>query len=369
MLAATASSGHGFLVPHPLPFVPPVPWKTCIAALLLALAAGPSLDAAVIPLAAGADLQARVDAASGGDVLELATGEYAGFAITGRQFTAQDPLVIRAAPGARPVIRRDDHSGYLARLSEVSHLVLEGLTFEGSNQPIYATTVDHVVLLGLTIRNTGQEAIHIRGASHHIDIIGCTISDTGHTEPQWAEGIYVGMGNPPFESVEHVWIEGNEIHHTRHSEAINLKARTYHVTIRGNHIHDIEPGTASQHNEAAISCEAADRTHRPGEDPDIWIEQNRIHDIRFGRWANGIKVSTAGGRILRNEIRECAQHGIAFNAYDLGPGAFAAVIFGNTIDRCSAGALGPSAGLVVEERDPGPNPNRPQSWYQAQTTR
>lgn len=316
----------------------------------------------MIPIADRGNLQASIDAAVGGDVLELATGTYTGFTISDRHFSAERPLVIRAAAGARPVIRRDDHGGYLAKLSQVSYLVFDGLTFEGSNQPIYATTVDHLILIGLEIRDTGQEAIHIRGASHHIDIRGCTISDTGHTEPQWAEGIYVGMGNPPFESVEHVWIEGNEIHHTRNSEAINLKARTYHVTVRGNHIHDIAPGTSTQHNEAAISCEAADRTFRPGEDPDIWIEDNRIHDVRFGRWANGIKVSTAGGRVLRNDIRDCAQHGIAFNAYDHGPGAFSAILFGNTIDACGAGAIGPST-MPFEERDPGQNPNRPQDWY------
>ncbi|MBE2212608.1 MAG: right-handed parallel beta-helix repeat-containing protein [Opitutaceae bacterium] len=316
----------------------------------------------MIELAAGADLQAHLDRATGGDVLVLGTGDYAGFALSGRRFSAEKPLIVRAAPGARPVIRRGSYTGYLAKLTDVSFLVLEGLTLEGSNQPIYATNVDHILLLDLEIQNTGQEAIHIRGASHHVDIIGCTISDTGHTEPQWAEGIYLGMGNPPFEFVEHVWIEGNEIHHTRHSEAINLKSRVYHVTIRNNHIHDIEPGTATQHNEAAISCEAADRTFRPGEDPDIWIERNRIHDVRLGRWASGIKISTAGGHVVENVIHDCAQFGIAFNAYDHGPGAFAAVLHHNTIERCGLGALGPSE-MPFAERDPGPNPNRPQDWY------
>lgn len=334
------------------------------AVLLLALAVGgcARASAAIVAVAAGEDLQARIDVAQGGDVLELATGSYSGFSLTERRFTEERPLVIRAAAGARPVIRRDDFGGYLVRLDRVGFLVLDGLVLEGSNQPIYATRVDHLMLLRLEIRRTGQEAIHIRGPSHDIDIVGCRIDDTGHTEPQWAEGIYLGMGNPPFELVERVWIEGNEISRTGHSEAINLKARTYHVTVRGNHIHDIAPGTATQHNEAAISCEAADRTFRPGEDPDIWIERNRIHDVRFGRWANGIKVSTAGGRILHNDLRDCAQFGIAFNAYDHGPGAFSAVLFGNTIERCAAGAQGPST-MPFEERDPGPNPNRPQVWY------
>mgnify|MGYP005855576561 CR=1 FL=1 len=320
------------------------------------------LQAARVALSDGDDLQARIATASGGDILELGTGTYSGFVLSDRSFSAERPLVIRAAPGARPVLRKDGHAGYLAKLHNVSYLVLEGLVFEGSNQPVYATSVEHLLLIRIAFTNTGQEAIHIRGTSRHIDIIGCRISHTGHTQPQWAEGIYLGSGQPPFELVEHVWIEGNEIHHTGNSEAINLKARSHHVTIRRNHIHDIAPGTPTQHNEAAISCEAADRGFRPGEDPDIWIEENTIHDIRFGRWANGIKVSTAGGRLVRNVIRDCAQHGIAFNAYDDGPGAFTAVLHDNTIEACAAGPLGPSE-LRYEQRDPGANPNRPQDWY------
>ena len=251
-------------------------------------------------------------------------------------------------------------------MTNSSYVVLDGLTLENGNYPIYCTSVDHCIFVNLVIHDTGQEAIHLRGASHDIDIRHCRIYDTGHAKPQWSEGIYVGTGQRPYESVEHVWIEGNDISATGNSEAINLKARCYHVTVRGNRVHDIAPGTATQHNEAAISCEAADLGYRPGEDPDVWIEDNEISRVRYGRWANGIKVSTMGGRILRNVIRDCEQFGIAFNAYENGPGVFTTWLYGNTITQCAAGAVADSV-LPRKNEDPGANPNRPQAWYDLRT--
>jgi nitrous oxidase accessory protein NosD len=331
-----------------------------IGCLLVVAAA----QAASISLTEHDNLQAKIDAAQGGDVLLLGTGTYGGFKLSDRHFTAEHPLVIKAALGATPVLRGPDYRGHLAAISDSSYVVLDGLTLEHCNQPIYCTSVDHCIFVNLEIRDTGQEAIHLRGRSHEVDIRHCRIHDTGHTLPQWAEGIYVGMGQRPYESVENVWIEDNDISATGNSEGINLKARCYHVTIRGNRVHDLAPGTATQYNEAAISCEAADLSYRPGVDPDVWIEQNEIHHIRYGRWANGLKVSTMGGKILRNTIHDCEQFGIEFNAYENGHGVFTTWLYGNTITQCAAGAMNDSV-LPRRNEDPGANPNRPQTWYEA----
>ena len=329
-------------------------------ALLLALAPA---RAAVITVADGDNLQAKIDGATGGDVLVLGTGTYAGFKINDRHFTAEQPLVLRAAPGARPLILGKNYEGYLGKLTNCSYLVFDGLTLENSNQPFYCETIDHVIFRNLEIHDTGQEIIHVRGASRYVDVRGCKLYDTGHFRPQWCEGVYIGMGQPPFESVEHVWIEGNEIFNTGNAEAINIKSRAYHVTIRGNKVHDLQPGTATQYNCAGISLEAADLDFRPGEDTDIWIEDNEVYDVKFGRWANGIQTSTMGPRVVRNHIHDCQQYGIEFSAYLNGPGCFTTWVYGNVIERCAAGALSPTE-LPVKYADPGPNPNQPQTWYQ-----
>jgi nitrous oxidase accessory protein NosD len=310
----------------------------------------------------GDNLQAKIDAAVGGDVLLLHDGTYGGFTIAQRRFTRDKPLVIRAAPDARPLILGSNYDGNLARIADSSYIVLDGLVMENSNHPIYCTTVENLILVNLDVHNSGQEMIHIRGASRYVDILGCKLSDSGHRRPQWSEGIYIGTGQPPFECNEHIWIEGNDIHHTANSEGINIKARSYHITIRANRVHDMEPGTATQHNEGGIATEAADLAFRPGQDHDVWIENNEVYNVRFGRWANGIKCSTMGGRIIGNHVHDCQQFGVAFNDHANGPGAFAAWVLGNTIERCTAGDVGPTA-LVTTSDDPGTNPNRPQDWY------
>ena len=206
-------------------------------------------SARTINVVNGDDLQAKIDAAVGGDVLLLDSGTYGGFRIDQRRFTAESPWSSRRAR-ARPLLLGRNYEGNLARISDSSYVVLDGLTMENSNHPIYCKSVDHLILVNLEVHNTGQEIIHIRGTSRYVDIRNCKLYDSGHHRPQWSEGIYIGTGQPPHECSEYVWIEGNDIHHTANSEGINIKTSCYHITIRGNKVHDMEPGTATQHNEA-----------------------------------------------------------------------------------------------------------------------
>jgi hypothetical protein len=323
-----------------------------------------STSARVIRVVNGDNLQAKIDAAVGGDVLLLESGTYGGFHMYQRRFTAARPLVIKASLGAKPLLLGSKYQGSLAAMSGCSYVVLDGLTMENSNHPVYCLSVDHVVFVNLEIHNSGQEMIHIRSTSRYVDIRNCKIYDSGHNRPQWSEGIYVGVGQPPNEPCEYVWIEGNDIHDTANSEGINIKSACYHITIRGNKIHDMQPGTATQHNEGAISCEGADLAFRPGEDPDVWIEDNEVYNVRLGRWANGIKSSTMGPRVINNRIHHCEQFGIFFNDYGNGPGAFTTWMFNNKISDCAAGDI-QGTNLLTKLADPGINPNKPQTWYQS----
>ena len=88
-------------------------------------------------------------------------------------------------------------AGNLARISNSSYIVLDGLTMENSNHPIYCMSVEHLILVNLEAHNSGQEIIHIRGASRYVDIRNCKLYDSGHHRTQWAEGIYIGTGQPP----------------------------------------------------------------------------------------------------------------------------------------------------------------------------
>lgn len=343
-------------------------WQNAGLALLILMLIPPGgIRATTINVSDGDDLQAKIDGAAGGDVLLLGTGTYHGFQIDNRHFTQTKPLIIKAAPGAKPLISGRDnmYGGYLGKISNSSYIVFDGLTMENSNQPLYCTTIDHFIFINLEIHNTGQEIIHIRGTSRYVDIRNCKLYDSGHNQPQWSEGIYIGSGSLPFYNVENVWIEGNEIFKTGNSEGINIKSQSYHVTIRGNKVHDIAPGTATQHNEAAISCEAADLTFKPGVNPDIWIEGNEIYNVRYGQWANGIMASTMGAKIVNNRIHDCQQFGIEFSDYLSGPGMFTTWLWGNVITNCAEGVSNPTT-LPCEFKDPGTNPNQSQTWYPVQ---
>ncbi len=155
------------------------------------------LAAATIAVAAGDDLQSRIDHASGGDVLLLASGTYHGFKIEDRHFTAERPLVIKAAPGAHAVIQGDSYKeDHLAEISRSSYVVFDGFEMVGGNRPIYCQDIDHFIFINLTIHDTGQEIIHVRGASRYIDVRDCRLFDTGHYHPQWAEGCLHRPGQP-----------------------------------------------------------------------------------------------------------------------------------------------------------------------------
>ena len=236
---------------------------------------------------------------------------------------------------------------------------------ENSNHPIYCTDIDHVILVNLEVHNSGQEMIHIRGASRYVDIRNCKLYDSGHRRPQWSEGIYIGTGQPPYECVEYVWIEGNDIHHNANSEGINIKTQAYHITIRGNKVHDMDPGTATQHNEGA----------------------HRLRGGRSGLPARA-RTLTSGSRTTRSTTSGSAAGPTASSPPPWGRGSSTTT---STTASSSASPSTPSrtarapsrpgssatrsptapretwphTTLQTKSADPGANPNRPQTWYQS----
>lgn len=322
-----------------------------------------TLSGRTIPVSSGDNLANKIAGAVGGDTVLVGSGTYGGFTLQNRTFTRNAPLIIRAAPGATPLLSTGNW--YLVQITGCSYVVIDGLTTDGAGQPFYCTDVDHLILANLEVRNTGQEAVHIRGTSAYVDILRCHIHHTGSSAPQWAEGIYLGSGNTPFMNTDYVWIEGNEINNTGNSEAINIKSQSYHITVRNNRIHDIAPGTATQYNQSALSCEALDYSFRPGADPDIWIENNEIYNVTYGQWANGMQLTSMGSRVKNNHIHDCRQNCIFFNNYVAGSSPFTNYLFNNTLEGCGQGDYNTTSTLPISYTDPGTNPNQPQDWYRS----
>ena len=329
------------------------------------------VQALVVAVNPGEDLNSILNNAKGGDTVLVKPGTYSKVTLSDKRFSEQKPLIVRADGSGTVIVKGDTITrGSALELNNCSYIVLEGIAFTNAMWGIYVKGSAHILIRNNEITNTGQEGCHIGRSSKYVDIIGNKIHDTGKFNSKWAEGVYVGSGsygrsNFP-DNCEYIWIEGNHIYKTGNAEAVNIKAESFHVTVRNNKIHDIHPGTSEQYNQAAITVEGGDNSlknnYRLDEKRDVWIENNTIENVSDGYsdWNNGIMFFGTGVYILNNTIYNCADKGILGNNWkDLGHVNY---VFGNTITNCGTGMdLHPD--LKISESDPGKNPHSPQKWY------
>lgn len=324
-------------------------------------------NAPTVTVSTTQQLNDAIASASGPTVIWLDPGSYACLRIENALHTRAGPLILRRNPTATgDALIISDGCYYTTLVSGSSYVVLDGLTIEGGGAGVWVEASDHVILRGLTISGQGQEGIHVRKSSSFVDIVANHVFDTGHTEPKWAECLYVGTGsNDDFpDHTEHVWIENNELHECGNAEAINIKPEVFHATARGNAIHHITPGTVDQYNQSALTVEGSARSqgdYLPTEPRDVWLEDNTITDVTFGQWASGIMVGGTGVFVVGNTIQRYEERGIYVNGFgDLGLPVY---LFGNQVDQTGQLDVYRASGVDVREADPGPNPNGPQDWY------
>jgi len=319
----------------------------------------------------GEDLNLIINNANGGDTVLIKPGTYSQVKLEEKNFSEHEPLIVRADGSGNVIIAGNSVSGGSAvELNKCSFIVFEGITFTNTMWGIYVKNSSNIILLNNEIYDTGQEGCHVGRSSKYVDVIGNKIHSTGKFNSKWAEGVYVGSGsysevNFP-DNCEYIWIEGNHIYETGNAEAVNIKAESFHVTVRNNKIHDIHPGTSEQYNQAAITVEGGENSinnnYRLSEKRDIWIENNTIENVSGGYsdWNNGIMFFGTGVYILNNTIKNCTNRGIYGNNWkNLGLQNY---VHGNTVSDCGQNmVIHPE--LKVTESNPGSNPHSPQKWY------
>lgn len=328
-------------------------------------------QAGVVVVNPGEDLNSIINSAKGGDTILVKPGTYAQVSLSGKNFSEQKPLIVRADGSGTVIIKGDTiRKASALEINKCSYIIFEGLKFTNAMWGIYVKNSEHILIRNNEIYDTGQEGCHVGRSSKYVDIIGNKIHNTGLFNSKWAEGVYVGSGsyggsNFP-DNCEYIWIEGNHIYETGNAEGINVKGECFHVTVRNNKIHDIHPGTIVQYNQAAITVEGCENSiknnYRLSENRDVWVENNSIENVSGGYldWNNGIMFFGTGVYILNNTINNCADKGIFGNNWkDLGHVNY---VFGNTITNCRTGIVVHSE-LKVNESDPGKNPHFPQKWY------
>ncbi len=302
----------------------------------------------------GDNLQNAVDNASGGDVIIINGGTYGPLSITNRRFSESAPLIIKKGIATPTIKNNSISSGRAIYLSNVSYIAFDGLKLEGGMWGFRAFDADHVVLINSEITGQGQEGIQARNGCQYLDIINVTIHHVGLYNPQWGEGIYLGGdqgGN------EYLWVENCTIYECARGEAINIKSgQCKYVTITGNYIHDIHPGTSSQWNGGAIAVDQ----HNSAEDKKIWIQNNTIDGVYGGATSNtGIMTQQTGTRILYNTINNCNDRGIWFNNYNSDAPCWH---YGNSFSG-NGQDIYESQGAVVYYEDSGLSPYSAQTWY------
>ncbi|MGH1543161.1 MAG: immunoglobulin-like domain-containing protein [Arenicella sp.] len=348
-----------------------------------------------------AELNAAVNELSDGGIISLQAGVYTCFRLENRRYSEASPLLIEGVEGDNSlVVFEDDSSDGEPRactssldIRSSSYVAIRDVSVQRGLFSLSISGSDHVIVDNVDVSLPLQSGIHVNKNSSDVDILNSRIFNTGQSNPQWGECIYVGTGGSqdfPDETVR-VWIENNEVFNCGFGEGINIKPEVFDSTVRGNYVHNITPGSPlyTQFNQAAITVEGGrgsnpSNNHRPGDPRNIWVENNRVEqvlksvfdDVGSGRraFASGIMVGGTGVYVENNVINDYQEDGILVNGYgNLGLPVY---LHGNQIGAPIVNPhdiaqqtnqvnrerdINNSVGVVQSQQE-SVNPNSPQNW-------
>lgn len=201
----------------------------------------------VVRVSTSTGLTRALSEALPGDVIWLETGTYSGRFVASRAGTATAHVTLCGTSGAILDAGTVNHY-YTLYLNDVAFVDVRGITVQRGLKGIMADQWTDGTIDGVTVRNTGEEAIHLRRASSDDTISNSRIDGTGvadlTVQPDAhhdGEGIYVGSaytnwaqvtGGAPDASND-VHIVNNVITGTT-AESVDIKEGTIGGTIVGN---------------------------------------------------------------------------------------------------------------------------------------
>ena len=211
-----------------------------LVAVSLLLFVGPA--SAQMMVGPADDVESILNGLSPGDEVVLADGMYevsGRFGVTARG-TESEPIIIRAADGARPHFHRPNASQNIWDI-RVEHVVIRGLVFSGGSAGIRVEEASDFVFEGNEIFDTADVALRMNdnGQTYErVQILRNHIHDTSGT----GEGMYLGCNMDGCRLANGV-IAGNYVHHTNgpgisQGDGIELKEGSYGCVIADNVIHD-----------------------------------------------------------------------------------------------------------------------------------
>ena len=187
------------------------------------------------------DAEGMLNALTAGDEAILADGTYT---IDERFYldlagTEAEPIVIRAADGARPHFVQN--AGQNIWDLDLRHVVIRGLEFSGGSAGLRFQSAEDVTIEDCEIHDTADVALRMNDGGQtysRVHILRNHIHDTGGT----GEGMYLGCNMDGCRLADSE-IRGNYVHHTNagdvtQGDGIELKEGSYGNVIADNVIHD-----------------------------------------------------------------------------------------------------------------------------------
>lgn len=187
-----------------------------------------------------AELRAALESARPGDVIHLAAGTYEGEFTAQAAGTSDAPITLCGEQDA-VLDGGEPDGGYTLHLDGAAHWHLLGFSVTGGQKGVMLDGTEHSVIEGLTVTDTGDEAIHLRAHSSHNTVVGNHVSGTGLRKPKYGEGIYIGSAESNWEELtggepdtsDHNLVEDNRIEEVT-AEAVDIKEGTTGGILRNN---------------------------------------------------------------------------------------------------------------------------------------
>jgi nitrous oxidase accessory protein NosD len=186
------------------------------------------------------ELQDALAAAQPGDVIRLADGTYEGSFVADASGEPEAPIHLCGSSDA-VLDGGGSDDGTVVHLDGADHWVLLGFTVQNGQKGVMADGTVGSIIGGLTVRQIGDEAIHLRATSTDNRIVGNTVSDTGLRKAEFGEGIYIGTAESNWCEIsdcepdrsDHNEVVGNVISGTT-AEAVDIKEGTSAGLLQDN---------------------------------------------------------------------------------------------------------------------------------------
>lgn len=201
----------------------------------------PTTYARAVDVSNADQLTAALANAKAGDQIRMADGTYAGMFVSATPGTAQAPVVI-CGSSAAVIDSGDPDVGYAFYVQNAPYTSIYGVTVTDAQKGIVLDASPHAVIDGVTVHNTGDEAVHFRRATSDSVISNSWIYDTGRLVAKYGEGVYVGSAksnwctytdcNP--DQSDRVSVLNNRIGPGVTAEEVDVKEGTTGGLVQGN---------------------------------------------------------------------------------------------------------------------------------------